>query len=190
MNQKNSGQIVLHRAGIVLALEIFLLAIPLGGIYWGLLSSGVLHAPLLELSNKEFITPNSLFRVAVLLILLEVLRRHYNPLFILGSLRVIKLAGRFSLRMERTSIAYSDIREIQIQQSVLGRLLRYGALYLGTASTGKHEIIFHYLARPWVVARVIEMKMRDRRAWSDEPVRGTPMLNQPRVSQPPAYQPE
>lgn len=61
-----------------------------------------------------------------------------------------------------TSIRYEDIRSIESEQSIIGRLLDFGDLEIGTAAQSSVEVIFFGIGAPQEVLQLIQRE-RDRR---------------------------
>lgn len=99
-----------------------------------------------------------LYRVTVLVIFLETFRRFYDEALTMTNKRVIHSKGLLSFNLRRVSIAYRDVRDIRIEQSLMGRLFDYGTVYLGTASIQDHEIAFTGASDPFDIARQIEAR--------------------------------
>ena len=88
------------------------------------------------------------YRLLCALWLAEMVRRYFNDLYVLGKRQITHFGGRISFRFHRTTISYSDIREIRVNQSIPGRLLHYGTLIFSTSATGGEEVVFHGIAYP------------------------------------------
>jgi len=60
------------------------------------------------------------------------------------------------------SIRYEDIRSIETEQSILGRMFDVGDVLIGTAAQSSVEVIFHGIAAPTDVQQLVQRE-RDRR---------------------------
>ena len=139
-----------------LAVYFCALTLPLSFFYAALswcLSSG---APLAAQPFADWLS--TAYRVAVLLIALDMVRRYFDQTLTLARSRVIHARGILGLSLKRLSIAYRDVRDIRIEQSVFGRFLNYGTIMLGTASTFHYEVSFRGVYDPYTVAREIEIR--------------------------------
>lgn len=65
------------------------------------------------------------------------------------------------LRRESTKIAYVNIVNYDVKQSILGRLLNYGSLELSSAGSDGSEIEMHNVYAPRLVEVVLEGKMQE-----------------------------
>lgn len=99
------------------------------------------------------------YRLVCVAILLEMLRLFFNDLYIFGSNRIVNMSGIISLNARRTSITYEDIRDVGINQSLLGRIFNYGSVMLGTAALDAYEIEFKDLNDPAFVADYVRERM-------------------------------
>ena len=148
---RRSRRLYLHRYPVALAFAFLRMLIPIGIVLL------VVHA-LASPETLERALPGfdlvMFYRLALLALLLEMLRRYYNDLYIFGRNRVIHYQGRLSLRARTLSICYADIREITVQQSLIGRLLNYGTLVLGTAASDPTQMELHDLAKPHKLAEL------------------------------------
>jgi uncharacterized membrane protein YdbT with pleckstrin-like domain len=60
------------------------------------------------------------------------------------------------------SIRYEDIRSLETEQSIIGRMLDVGDIQIGTAAQSSVEVTFHGIASPGEVLKIIQRE-RDRR---------------------------
>jgi uncharacterized membrane protein YdbT with pleckstrin-like domain len=96
--------------------------------------------------------------VARLLVLLELIRRYFNDLYILSDRRIRQMRGYISFSFSITNIKLCDIREVKIEQSLFGRLLGYGTVHIGTASTNAYEVQLKKIAHPRDLAEEISRR--------------------------------
>lgn len=90
------------------------------------------------------------------LVLLEFVREHYDDLYVFGLEKILHSGGRLSLRHIVPSIKYIDIRAILVQQGIIGRLLNYGDVLLGTAAQDTSELVLTGVVSPGRLAALIE----------------------------------
>lgn len=110
---------------------------------------GVLDSKFPEsIFDPIFAVYRSIFHIARVLLLLELIRRYYNDLYVFGASRVAHRMGRISTNYRIASVKYRDIREIEVSQSILGRMLRFGDIQISTASTDTAEIELKNVALP------------------------------------------
>ncbi len=75
-----------------------------------------------------------------LAIALEALRKYHDDLYIFERDQITHRGGRLSLNYVVPSIRYSDIRAIEVTQSIFGRMFDYGNVSIGTASHDGEEM--------------------------------------------------
>lgn len=93
-------------------------------------------------------------------ILLELLRRRKDDLYIFGIDRLTHLNGRLSLAYSVPSIRYSHIRAITVRQTLIGRIFNYGDIECGTAAHEGVELTVNGVVDPYALSRLIE-SLRD-----------------------------
>ena len=130
-----------HRSMAVLLFEYLKVALPATVVYlW------------LGLAARNFWLPSgmlsSAYRLLCLAWLLVIVWKYFNDLYVFGRVRIIHFSGRLSFRFRRVSICYEDVREIRVQQGLLGRLLNFGTLKFSTAGGDEDEIIFADIQHP------------------------------------------
>jgi uncharacterized membrane protein YdbT with pleckstrin-like domain len=96
------------------------------------------------------------YRLLVVVLALEFIRRYFNDLYIFGEKRITHHKGKISFRYTKISVRYSDVREIRVKQSIMGRILGYGTLKIATASTDDYEIQCKGINAPTKLARFVE----------------------------------
>jgi uncharacterized membrane protein YdbT with pleckstrin-like domain len=94
--------------------------------------------------------------------LLSTIVRIYNVRYLIDSQGIESRTGILSLHQVITRIRYEDIRSIEIEQSVLARILDVGTVEMGTAATGAVEVALDGVAAPKQVQDLIQAE-RDRR---------------------------
>lgn len=62
------------------------------------------------------------------------------------------------LKKETVSCDYDDLKTVDIQQSLMGRLLNYGTIELSTAASDGSEIVFENVSDPELMQSVIDFK--------------------------------
>ena len=82
------------------------------------------------------------------LLFAELLRRYLDPVYVFGAKGLSARKGRLSLHLKTVTVRYNDIREFRVEQNILGRLLGYGTILIGTASTNSYEVIMTNVAHP------------------------------------------
>ena len=103
----------------------------------------------------SFINPRYL-SLAPLILLLEILRRYHNDLYIFSAQRLTHLRGRYSLGYNIPVVKYTDIRAINVMQDFWGRVLNYGDIAIGTSAHLGNEIIISGVSDPEKLAYLID----------------------------------
>lgn len=89
-------------------------------------------------------------------ILLEIIRRQYDDLYIFGLHRITHLRGRLSLSYNIPVVKYADIRAINVSQSFWGRVLDYGEVSIGTAAHEGNELLITGIRAPEELALLLD----------------------------------
>lgn len=108
--------------------------------------------------------------------LLEIARRRFDDLYVLRDERILHYDGKLSLRYAVPTIRYSDIRAITVYQDLLGRLLDYGDIDVGTAAQDGAEISFYGVRSPKQLAQILDELRNFHRSKSGDAVRSNPAL--------------
>ncbi len=103
--------------------------------------------------------------------LLEIFRRRFDDLYVLRDERILHHDGKLSLKYIVPTIRYSDIRAITVYQDLLGRMLDYGDIDVGTAAQDGAEISFYGVRNPKQLAQVLDDFRNFHRSKSGQPVR-------------------
>ncbi len=91
-----------------------------------------------------------------LLLLLEILRRLHNDLYIFSVHRLTHLRGRFSLSYNVPVVRYADIRAINVIQDFWGRIFNYGDIAVGTAAHEGNELVIAGVKDPEELALLLD----------------------------------
>ena len=94
-----------------------------------------------------------LYKLLCLGYLLELMRCYFNSIYILGRHHMLEIAGFLSFRYQKRTVAYGDIRETSIRQSILARVLNFGTLEFGTAASDDFEVTFTDIDDPCSLAQ-------------------------------------
>lgn len=103
---------------------------------------GYIFVQIFESWSYMWLATGSLF------IALEALRVYHDDLYVFDREKITHKGGRLSLTYEVPVIRYSDIRSIEVVQSVAGRLFDYGNISLGTASHEGEEMSIEGVRNP------------------------------------------
>ena len=119
--------------------------------------------------NLEF---GSRFRWLALLpgtIVLQLVYRYVNDLYMVTRDQVVHQQGRVSLRYAVPSIRCIDLRAISVEQSLLGRILSFGDVNLATAAQSGAELVITGVSSPQELAKLIDdLRVHSQRATLEE----------------------
>lgn len=90
------------------------------------------------------------------IILVEVIRKYHDDLYIFTAHYVTHYEGRLSLSSSTPSIKYEDIRSIVVKQDIWGRLLNYGNVELSSAAESTAELILSGIRAPRELLLLVE----------------------------------
>lgn len=90
------------------------------------------------------------------LILLEVLRKYHDDLYILHTDRLTHYQGRLSLASSVPTLRYKDIRAVAVKQDIYGRFLDYGNIELSSAGQSGVELTLSGVRAPRELAFLID----------------------------------
>lgn len=90
------------------------------------------------------------------IILLEIVRKYHDDLYLFGRERITHLEGRLSLTSSVPSLKYTDIKAIMIHQDILGRIFDYGDIALGSSAQDGNELTIAGVRGPVALASLIE----------------------------------
>ncbi|MCB0338393.1 MAG: PH domain-containing protein [Bdellovibrionales bacterium] len=105
----------------------------------------------------------SMTHLAQILILIGLIRRYFDDLYVLHRRGMIRFKGRVSLQYGVTHIRYANIRELAIEQNLLGRMLDYGTIKVGTAATDHYELVLTQVPSPHFLHALINERRRKKR---------------------------
>jgi len=155
---KGEETIRLRRSLRSITLEMLVVIVPLSVIYT-LVSLASKSSPAAELEPITYaaLVLLNLVRIGVVL---EFIRRYLNDLYIIDNRRIRQAHGYLSLNFKVSHVKHHDIREVTIEQSVIGRMFDFGDVKIGTASTNEYEIELKGIRSPKRVSRLIMDKRR------------------------------
>lgn len=94
-------------------------------------------------------------------IMLELVRRYHDDLYVIGIDRALHLSGRLSLNFNVPSIHFAHVRCLTIRQDILGRIFNYGDIAIGTAGHDGNEMVIGGILAPRELADLIR-ELKDR----------------------------
>ena len=97
--------------------------------------------------------------------LLSLLWRYFNEIYVFKPHVICHHQGMLSLAYSMPVIDYRDIREVVISQGLLGRLMDYGDIFIGTAATNDLEMRLRDVPDPYGIEKFIQRRRarRDQR---------------------------
>lgn len=104
------------------------------------------------------------------ILVLELVRRYLNDLYIITRDQVVHQQGRVSLRYSVPSIRCIDLRSISVEQSLWGRIINFGYLGLATAAQAGNEVTMDGILAPSELAKLIDdLRVESQRAGLEDP---------------------
>ncbi|MCB9030743.1 MAG: PH domain-containing protein [Deltaproteobacteria bacterium] len=86
----------------------------------------------------------------------------YDALFTIDNRGLEMRTGILSLHQKIIRVRYEDIRSVELEQSLLDRALDTGTVGIGSAATGKIEIIFDGIGNPKDLQQMIQQEKDSR----------------------------
>lgn len=90
------------------------------------------------------------------LVLLEILRKYHNDIYVFHSHYLNHYGGRLSLKTLTPSVKYVDILAVRVKQDIWGRILDYGNVELDTAATAGVELTMTGVRAPSELAAIAD----------------------------------
>jgi uncharacterized membrane protein YdbT with pleckstrin-like domain len=143
-------------------LAVFLLLCAASKILSDLLPWSVISGELFRMGGKRIALSLPIFALMPLVALMYGVGRIYNVRYSVGAEGIESCEGILGINKTVTKVRFEDIRSIETIQNLMGRLLDFGNIEIGTAATGAIEITLHGVASPAEVQRLIQNE-RDRR---------------------------
>ena len=94
------------------------------------------------------------------LVLLEVLRKYHDDLYVFAMHKITHHQGRLSLRHTLPSLKYVDILAVRVKQDIWGRIFNYGNVELDTAATSGVELTMSGVRAPREIAEIVDQMRR------------------------------
>jgi hypothetical protein len=89
------------------------------------------------------------------LLLLNIFRTYYNEMIHFERNKITLYFGRLGFKYEVPALKYIDIRGVQVRQSIMGRILDYGDVELGTSGAADYEMTIQGVRNPTQMADLI-----------------------------------
>ena len=136
----------------------FLAEIPLTVLFFVLLIAGIYlqmrfpslsqTIPLIKLFDHQFKLYLPVFGLPVLLVLVILLQRVYNNRYTVCEDYIREVTGLLSLHKKDARIEFWNIRGVEIDRSIIGRMVNTGDLHIGSAMQSDPEICFWGVRNP------------------------------------------
>lgn len=107
--------------------------------------------------------------------------RIYNVRFVVDGDGIEARVGILSLHQRITRLRYEDIRSIEIEHSLLERILDIGDVEVSTASTGDVEIVLQGVAAPEEVQDMLQRERMSRQRAGTRRISAAPTVNVAKV---------
>ena len=121
----------------------------------------VIRGELFRFFNTRWMLDLPIFWFLPFAALLKPLYNIYNVAYVFFARGIEAREGIISLHQKITRIRYEDVRVVEVHQTLLGRILGYGRVEIGTAASEEVEINLNGVSRPALIQDVIVAE-RDR----------------------------
>ncbi len=122
----------------------------------------IVQGELFTIAGMRFTLSLPLFWFIPALTIGNSLYRIYNVRYSIDSRGIEEKHGILAMRTKTTQVRYEDVRSVELEQTLLERILHIGEVEIGTAATGATEIKIQGVAAPEEVQDMIQRE-RDRR---------------------------
>ena len=103
-----------------------------------------------------------LFWLAPLTVLMLAIVRLYDVRYQVDDMGIECRIGILSLHQHTVRVRYEDVRSVELEQTLLDRLLDIGDVYISTAANAGVEVVFSGVSAPSEVQEMVQRE-RDRR---------------------------
>lgn len=131
---------------------LFFFAVLAASIFATFVASHPALGSLLKLSSfsqRWFVLPP-------ILVLLEIFRRRYNDLYVIGRESLFHYGGRISLNYYIHVIKFTDIRAVNVHKDFWGRVFNYGTIEVCTAAQLEGEVFLYGVKHPEEIASILD----------------------------------
>ena len=122
----------------------------------GYLPRSVISGRIFSISGTAYSLHLPLFWLLPATILALTVLRIYNSRYIIDEDGVESREGILSFRQSITRFRHLDIRSIEVDQTLLERLLDVGTVEIGTAATGDIEVTFDGIGAPKMIQQLLQ----------------------------------
>jgi len=88
-------------------------------------------------------------------LVLVIIHAIYNYKYVLTDDFILAMEGILSLQLLQTKVRYEDIKFVEVDKSILGRILDYGNVYIASAATSDIEITLRNISSPFLFKEFI-----------------------------------
>ncbi len=92
----------------------------------------------------------------------------YNVIYRVDNRGIESCSGRLSMKQSVNRVRYEDIRGIDINQTIIERMLDVGSIEIGTAASADNEVLLYGIDAPYEIKDMLERE-RDARLRSSQP---------------------
>lgn len=87
----------------------------------------------------------------------------YDVRYTINQREIQAIIGILAFNKRITGVRYEDVRSVEIEQTLLGRIFNFGDVEISTAATGTVEIIFRGIESPTEVQDMLQRERSNRR---------------------------
>lgn len=98
-----------------------------------------------------------------LFLVLVIIHAIYNYKYVLSDDFILAMEGILSLQLLQTKVRYEDIKFVEVDKSILGRILDYGNVYIASAATSDIEITLRNISSPFLFKEFIMGQVESKR---------------------------
>jgi uncharacterized membrane protein YdbT with pleckstrin-like domain len=122
----------------------------------------VMSGEVFRLGSFRLMLSLPLFWLMPLLAFVATASRIYNVRYVIDTRGVEARVGILSLNQRITRVRYEDIRSVETDQTLLGRLLDYGVLEISTAASDAVEVSLEGIAAPKEIQDLLQKEREAR----------------------------
>lgn len=161
---ENNNKIVFFRSYLSQLPKIILFIISIGLLFYTALKMpwSVQHANLGEIFGQEVNLSIPLFGIIPLVLIFWIGHELFDEAYIIGDSYVLEIRGRASLSARNIQIDFPNIRAVEIEQSLLQRILGLGDLHIATsASQSMPQLTMQGISNPEYYKEVLELRLKN-----------------------------
>ncbi|MCA9200721.1 MAG: PH domain-containing protein [Planctomycetales bacterium] len=157
-----NNTLVFYRSPLDLLIEItvLILLVPLMVYLSVRYPSTVESFELFEIGDHPVSFALPLFALVPVTLLGYVVHKLYNRRYLIGPDHVRCVEGLLSLSKKDVRIDFEDLRGIEVDRSLIGRILNVGDVKIGSAMTAEVEVVFSGVFDPSKYRNMVDQKKR------------------------------